>query len=207
MTLTIAEKAEALAPWYQEVTWPDGSVSGSWRSEDKFRSLIGDYDLQGKTAFDVGCMSGVHTLCMERRGAEVVACDIIERNAAQFAFLKDTFDLKAEYVHKSVYRLDHLGQADVVWMTGVYYHLRHPLLGIEKAWECCKELLVIEGEVMEGDGLVASFWPGEYKGDKSNWWVPTRACLQAWLEGLEGVGGVEMVAQESEARAGARVWR
>ena len=62
-----------------------------------------------------------------------------------------------------------------------------------------------EGET----GCKALYCPGEYKGDGSNWWVPTVECLRAWLDGLPDAQVTSFVypLNGSASRAGAVVER
>mgnify|MGYP003810886961 CR=1 FL=1 len=205
---TYADRAECYGPWMQRVTWPDGSVSGEWDRTARFVKLLGSYEPRGKTLLDVGSMSGLMTHWFECLGAHVTACEVDPVCFPQFEFLRAAFGLEAVCHNKSVYDVADLGRFGVVWMTGVYYHLQHPLLGLQRAWGVCGEVLFVEGEVMPGEGNVCSFWPGEYKGDGSNWWVPTVDCLYSWLTTLPGVGSIDMIyPMEADHRAGARVWR
>jgi tRNA (mo5U34)-methyltransferase len=79
------------------------------------------------------------------------------------------------------------------------YHLRHPLLALQRLHSVCREVMYLESHVLTDrfvgtqariDGLggvlkeavAAEFFPGaELAGDLTNWWSPTRACLEAWL--------------------------
>jgi len=180
-----------------------------WDRRLRYDWMTSGLDLQGKTAIDVGCMSGAMTLYMEQAGAKVLlAFDIEPDCEAQFAILKREFELKADYRTMSVYDLDL--EADVVMMAGVYYHLKYPLLGLEKAWAATKQVLLIEGEVdITSGGCHATFYRGAYKNNGSNWWVPTLRCLLDWCYCLEGARRVELLANlEGEPeRVFLRVWR
>jgi hypothetical protein len=207
MTDVTAEDVHALDPWFQRFEFPGGVTVGGWPTDRKLEELLRPLGLpEGMTAIDVGCMSGAGMLWLERRGFEVWGCDIHPRCAGQFRLVKRAFGMRAQYRDLSIYDLD--AEADVVVMLGVYYHLQHPLLGIQKAWEATKKLLVLEGEVNAKAGCSADFHRGEYKGDGSNWWVPTLDCLHDWCGSLPGIRAIEMIHPLlSECRAGVRVWR
>jgi hypothetical protein len=154
----------------------------------------------------------VTSLHLERAGAVVTGCDVEPHCAAQFALLREAFWLEAIYEERSVYDLSASDRAEIVFMPGVYYHLRHPLLGIERAWEVASEVLLLEGEVDDRGWSVppqATFYLGDYKGDATCWWVPSLRCLQDWCKSLPGVGDMETVWPwlDWTQRAAVRVWR
>ena len=86
---------------------------------------------------DIGCWDGLFSFECERRGAErVVAADLWE-NAGRdaFDFAREELGSKVEPLECDVYDLPgKLGgeRFDLVLFLGVLYHLRHPLLGLEK---------------------------------------------------------------------------
>jgi 2-polyprenyl-3-methyl-5-hydroxy-6-metoxy-1,4-benzoquinol methylase len=204
----LSKEIEDLEPWHQ---WFDfnGTIVGAWPTSPKIDILFKGVDISGKSAIDIGCNAGAATMWMEQKGAKkVYATDIEDIWERQFNFVKDCFELKSEYTNISVYDIERLASVDVVLMMGIYYHLRHPLLGIEKCWNCTKEVLLIEGEVNQKEGCFADFYRDEYRGDKSNFWIPTVKCLEEFAWSLDGVRKVEMIHPLiSAGRAGARVWR
>jgi len=91
--------------------------------------------------------------------------------------------------------LDRLGTFDVVLFLGVLYHLRHPLLGLERLARITRELLVIETEAVavpgfEHHGFCEFFESNELNGDVSNWWAPNRRAVVAMCRAA-GFGRVE----------------
>lgn len=178
----------AAEPWWQKVTFPCGITVGRWHTDDMLTALSDGVDFRGKNAIDIGCMAGVGTKFMEDRGASVVAFDITRSSRKQFDIVKRAFGLAATYETMTVYDMaDHMLSAEVVLFAGVYYHLRHPLLGLYAAWDAAEEVLLIEGEIIEGNEPTALFVKAEYKGDGTNWWVPTKRCLLDWVDTLRGV--------------------
>jgi tRNA (mo5U34)-methyltransferase len=188
MPMPTDEQIIAAGPWWQKVTFPSGLTVGTWDTGGMYATLCAGVDLRGKTTLDIGCMAGVGTKWLEEQGALADGCDVAKSARAQFALVKAAFGMMAPCHSFSVYNLRPRDYAShVVVMAGVYYHLEHPLLGLQNAWAAASEVLLVEGEVWEGgQGISSAFIPGEYKGDASNWWVPTVACLMAWLEWLPG---------------------
>lgn len=88
------------------------------------------------------------------------------------------------------------GSFDVVFFFGTIYHLKHPLLALEKIASVCDGSIYVETACLDafsiyrgglGHGyaqndVVMEFYPGaEYGGNAGNWWVPTLQCLGAML--------------------------
>jgi protein-L-isoaspartate O-methyltransferase len=58
-----------------------GCVRGEWDLRGKEAELLGGVDFRGKRVLEIGTASGFLCFYMERQGAEVVACDVSERQA------------------------------------------------------------------------------------------------------------------------------
>ena len=79
---------------------------------------------------------------------------------------------------------ERVGQFDVVFFLGVLYHLRHPLLALERIASVTRKLLILETVVdMAGIGRPAmAFYPGrELNNDPTNWWAPNLPALHGML--------------------------
>lgn len=162
-------------------------------------------DLRGKRVLDVGTRDGFFAFEAERRGAEVLAVDHSDLDLTGFAVARELQGLRAEYRQANVYELDprEIGQFDVVLCLGLLYHLRHPLLALDRLRELCRELLLVESLACDAafhvgyhetrplaelaPGLhelpLAQFLPvGRFHGDATNKWVPNVAGLRALVE-------------------------
>jgi len=88
---------------------------------------------------------------------------------------------------------------DIVFFFGTIYHLKHPLLALEKISQVCEGSIYIETASLDeyspyrggiGSGfnrneMVMEFYPGkEYGNNDSNWWAPTLQCLGAMMESV-----------------------
>src|SRR3954454_8341493 len=153
-------------------------------------------DLTGKTVLDVGAWDGFFSFEAERRGAaRVVALDTFswqERGdgtgKAGFELSRRALGSKVEDVEVDVLDISPEtvgGTFDVVLFLGVLYHMRHPLLAIEKMRSLTRELLIVETHV-DLLGLrrpAMAFYPGfELDSDWSNWWGPNPAAVIGMLE-------------------------
>lgn len=154
-------------------------------------------DLSGKTVVDICAWDGFMAFECEKRGARVTAVDSLawdKRNAAltKHRTGRDGFNLahnargsKVTAYQREVLELDPLdtGTFNIVLFLGVLYHMRHPLLALEKVAALADDLLIVESYV-EGyvDTPSMRFIAGdELNGDPTNWWAPTPSCVKAML--------------------------
>jgi tRNA (mo5U34)-methyltransferase len=146
---------------------------------------------KGKSVLDIGCWDGYFSLEALRRGAaRVLSTDHYVWHAqwsrGSFELVRDRLAPELEVKDIDVYDIspEAVGRFDIVLFAGLFYHLRHPLLALERAASVCNELLVLETVLdaakLGRPGMV--FYPGdELKGDASNWWGPNRLCVEAML--------------------------
>jgi tRNA (mo5U34)-methyltransferase len=163
-------------------------------------------DLSGRSVLDIGCWDGLFAFECERRGAErVVAADLWENvGRGAFDFAREELGSKVEPLECDVYDLPgKLGgeRFDLVLFLGVLYHLRHPLLGLEKVGACTKPggMVVIETtidyESMQQQRPLMAFHPGnELNDDPTSWWSPNPVGL-AMMLGAAGFAQMASVIQ------------
>src|SRR5690606_12924209 len=91
-------------------------------------------NLAGKSVLDIGCNAGFYAFEMKRRGAErVVGIDTDPRYLAQAKLASEVLGIDVELRQLDVYGVDKLGERfDVVLFMGLLYHLRHPLLALDR---------------------------------------------------------------------------
>ena len=93
---------------------------------------------------------------------------------------------------------ERVGQFDVVFFLGVLYHLRHPLLALERIASVTRQRLLLETVVdMVGVARPAmAFYRGrELNNDPTNWWAPNVPALHAMLRDV-GFTAVRTVTPE-----------
>lgn len=76
--------------------------------------------------------------------------------------------------------LNTLGQFDVVFFLGVLYHMRHPLLSLERLAQLTREVAVIETAAVwahPNRAWCEFFETNELGNDPSNWWAPNEKAL------------------------------
>ncbi len=152
-------------------------------------------DMTGLRVLDAGCADGWIANWAAGRGADVVAIDV-ERYPQI-----DDLHPNVSWRQMSVYDLDRsFDTFDIVLCLGLLYHLRHPLLGLERLRDVCRDQLIVESQICDAwfldecgrqvglDGHVrrvpmAQFYPDDrLNADPTNWWSPTMAGLKAMVE-------------------------
>ncbi|MEP7134775.1 MAG: DUF1698 domain-containing protein [Chloroflexota bacterium] len=109
-------------------------------------------NLNGMRVLDVGAWNGCFSFECERRGArEVVAFSLEDPTESGFNRLKEVLGSKVQYVKGSVYSLspEQLGMFDVVLFFGVLYHLRYPLLAIDRLRNVSSGEVFVETHVID----------------------------------------------------------
>ena len=141
-------------------------------------------DLRGKRVLDIGAASGWNSFECERRGAEVVAIDCVEYD--ELPAVKRLRESKIEYAIADMEELtpERFGLFDYVLFFGVFYHLRHPLLGLENVCAVTRGVAFIESYVIDDAPDPARCYMEFYETDElggqiDNWCGPTTQCLLA----------------------------
>ena len=175
--------------WYHSIELPDGSVLSGTQSIGRLRRRLSQFpipdNLRGMRVLDVGAWDGWFSFELERRGAQVVALDLVQN--PKFLLARDLLKSKVEYVVADICKVQaaDLGKFDIVLFLGVLYHLKHPLLALEKVCALTTELACLESYVTDnGDDLGAppalEFYEGtELRGQFDNWMGPNTPCLLA----------------------------
>ncbi len=204
---------EALGPWFHNLHLPDGAQTapdhplGDFPS-DMWQALSPSIpaDLEGWTALDIGCNSGLYSVELARRGAHVTAIDIEPLFLRQAAWAAREFDVADRItLHEMpVYDVHRLGTSfDLVLFMGVFYHLRYPLLALDIVARAVRRTLVFQSLSMPGNDVfdlttarrgiadrvdfLHPGWPKmafvehEFAGDSTNWWIPNHAAVEAML--------------------------
>ncbi len=77
-----------------------------------------------------------------------------------------------------------LGSFDIVLFFGVLYHLRHPLLALERICEVTSGAAVIESHVIDNvmntpRPIMEFYEIDELAGQYDNWWGPNIRCVSS----------------------------
>ena len=102
--------------------------------------------LDGLTVLDIGCADGYYSFESERRGASVVAVD---RSLHGFELAREILGSKAEHRVIDFMEFTDERKFDIVLFLGILYHMRHPLLALERLREFVKDggVAFIESEI------------------------------------------------------------
>ncbi len=172
----------------------------------KWQQICGSIpaDLKGASVLDIGCNAGFYSIELKRRGAgRVLGIDVDDRYLGQARFAAETLELDIEFQKCSVYNVDTIpGQFDYVVFMGVLYHLRYPLLALDKivkklagelifqtmvrgsqrerTWE--KDYSFWTTDIFEDSDFPAAYFiENKYSGDPTNWWIPNRGAVEGML--------------------------
>ena len=169
-------------------------------------------DLSGKRVLDIGAWHGCFSFECERRGAsEVVAYSLENPEVTGFRRLKALARLARELCSRLGLRVapEEIGEFDLILFFGVLYHLRYPLLGIDRIRTVSRGDVLIETHTVTSRQLFARrsgclrphdprrrcsattpIWR-QYREfelhpeDQSNWFGPNRAAV---IESFETAG-------------------
>ncbi len=199
------EKAVAAIRWAHRIDLGQGVVTpGLWDTPEILKRLQLPKNLHGQTVLDVGCWDGFYSFEAERRGARrVLATDSFTWQRKSWGS-KEGFELARRALNSRVEDLDidvldlapeKIGIFDVVLFLGVLYHMKHPMLALERVAPVTGRLLVVETviDLLYVPRKALAFYPGkELERDDSNWFGPTPSAVEAMLRSV-GFARVERV--------------
>lgn len=204
----IERQIKKITHWRHQIELPGGLVTpGFIDTKKEWTTLDISDDLHGKRVLDVGCSDGYYSFQCEKLGAhEVIAIDdkssLLWTQGSGISMVMDMLNSKINFMHKSVYDLDknELGEFDLVFFLNVIYHLRYPLLGLDKIRQVMRPgatLLYksyystniefkLFGKLLKlqiGNKPISQFYPSnELAGDYTNWWGPNIPAHRGMIE-------------------------
>ena len=180
-------KEIAAIEWFHRIDLGHGvTTPGRDDSPKKLQQIGLPADLIGKSVLDIGAWDGFFSFAAERRGAtRVVAADIA--TAPGFTLAKQLLKSKAAALEIDIMDLDaeRTGTFDLVLCLGVLYHLKHPLMALERICSVAGRQLILETyvDMLDCPHPAMAFYPGgELNGDPSNWCGPNPAMVIAMLK-------------------------
>lgn len=204
----IKAKIASVEHWYHRIEVAPGIVTPGINASKECLALLPlPADCKGLRALDLGARDGFYSFELERRGAEVVAIDYLAPTITGFNVAKELVGSKVECLVDNIYDLSEskYGRFDIILFLGLLYHLRDPLLALDRIWDvaAAKAELYVESQVIDNAFLdkggkfvplsslspelpgypIMQFYPKDtLSGDHSNWWAPNMSCLKHMLE-------------------------
>lgn len=169
----LLEDLPSLGSWYHNIDLGEGyftnkanvgyNPEGRW----KFIEPFVPKDLSGKTVLDLGANSGFFSMKMKKRGASHVVCvDPFPIRTKQAEFISKWFDTELEIIQKdaTVYCMTTEERFDYVIFLGTFYHLKYPVLVLDRVAEMTKNRMFFQTTMLKSD---PSYVPNEsyYRGD------------------------------------------
>ena len=194
--------------WYHSIELPDGQVIQGMIGIDALKARLAAYpipeDLTGKRVLDVGAWTGWCSFEMERRGAEVLAVDCVE-----FEEFREAHRMIGSRVDYRILDVEELtpasvGLFDYVLFFGVLYHLRHPLLGLERICAITRDTACVESFVIDDGAAPCTlefYETDELGGQIDNWFGPSVKCLGALCRSA-GFARADLLYTMPDRRAG-----
>jgi tRNA (mo5U34)-methyltransferase len=184
----------AATKWWHTIDLGHGIVTpGIDPTPARLRELQVPEDLTGLTVLDVGAWDGFFSFEAERRGASrVLATDSFCWGRGGWG-TKAGFEIARRALGSRVEDLDidpldlspeRIGTFDLVLFLGVLYHMRHPLLALERVFSVTRRQLILQTQVdlaaIERPAL--AFYQGtDLNNDPTNWFGPNPAAVVAML--------------------------
>jgi tRNA (mo5U34)-methyltransferase len=203
----IRARIASVAHWYHQIEIRPGiTTPGVNNCADTLRrlDLLERYD--GLRVLDIGARDGYFSFELERRGAEVVAIDYMDPAETGLPVARELLGSNVDYRLDNVYDLDpgRHGTFDLVLFLGVMYHLRDPVLALDRIWDVCRpdavlmlETQLLDNALLTADGRLRAlgevdpelagvclmqFYPEDsLNGDHSNYWAPNASCTRGML--------------------------
>ncbi|MBI4025957.1 MAG: DUF1698 domain-containing protein [Verrucomicrobia bacterium] len=205
---TLRQKIAGFPYWYHRIELPGGITTPGWAPMHKDSYRV-PQDLAGQRILDVGAWDGYWSFEALKRGArQVVAIDDFSdfldtlkrtdrREWETFDLCREALgydDTRCQRLTLSLYDVSEqrLGRFDTVFFFGALYHLRHPLLALDRLAAVCDREIYVESAILDdfspycgglghgypGGQMVVEFYPDkQYGNNATNWWVPTLDCL------------------------------
>lgn len=192
----VRQRVAAESYWFHRMELPGGILTPGWSDPgvDKLPYFGLPEDMRGMRVLDIGAAEGFFSFEAERRGAaEVIAIENYPPMIRKFHLCAAALGSRAASYCMSVYDLDRrtLGSFDLIFFFGVLYHLRHPLLALERIREVCSGTLLMQTATGAGGSpqAAADFYPfgiesgppGARQCDPTCFWFPNASACEAML--------------------------
>ena len=163
---TLIEQAHS-REWFYSYDLPDGSSTNTYHDADIHAihdtrwQMLQSYldrnlgaDRSGLSVLDLASHQGWFAVNMARAGfASVLGVDARQSHVDDSTLISDIYQLdQLSFQQGDIHEQspDQLGQFDVVLMLGLLYHLENPVGALRVCRSLCKDLCIIETQVVPG---------------------------------------------------------
>ncbi len=163
---TLIEKAHS-REWFYSFDLPDGSTTPTYHDADIHQihdtrwQMLESYldknlgaERQDLSVLDLASHQGWFAVNMARAGfAPVLGIDARQSHVDDATLISSIYNMEQlSFQQGDVHQLnrDQLGQFDVVLMFGLLYHLENPVGALRVCREFCKNLCIIETQIVPG---------------------------------------------------------
>jgi tRNA (mo5U34)-methyltransferase len=215
------DKQRSSKGWWHSFELPDGTRINGVCDLAGLKQRLAQFpiadDLRGRHVLDIGAWDGWFSFELERRGAEVMAIDNWDN--PRFREMHAMLGSRVDYRQMDMYDLtpERIGRFDIVLFMGVLYHLKHPLLALERVCALTTGMAAVDsfvlrekhrpGEDVERRPIMEFYETNEFGGQTDNWVGPSLPCLLAFCR-TAGFARVELrsVIEHSACVACYRKW-
>jgi tRNA (mo5U34)-methyltransferase len=191
--------------WYHRIEICPGIITPGINDSSTILKLLDlPNDCRGLRVLDLGTRDGFFAFEMERRGADVLAIDYIDKQETGFQIASELLNSKVRFQKENIYQLttEKHGTFDIVLFLGLLYHLPDPMRALRIAHAMCNGYLFLESHVIDNGVLLSDgetvplaklshhlvsvpimqFYPGmSLNNDPTNYWGPNLKCLEEML--------------------------
>lgn len=173
--------------WWHSFEMPDGTLIEGVCDLAGLRRRLAQFpipqDLHGKRVLDIGAWDGFFSFELEKRGAEVMSIDCWDNE--RFRLMHSMLNSRIDYRIYDMFELTPktVGKFDIVIFFGVLYHLKHPLLALERVCALTTDLACVDTFITQDDDptpRMEFFEHAELGGQTDNWVGPNIPCLLAF---------------------------
>ncbi len=181
----IRRRVEELRPWGLRIDLGHGVVTpGPLLSQERWDAIAAllPRGLGGLRVLDVGCNAGFAAIQAKRAGAEHVVGLDFERYLEQARFVGEVLGAEVEWRADSIYRYRPERPFHVCLFLGLFYHLKHPLLALERVASFTEDVIFVETEALGPEQAdVMRFVEHSYRNDDTVWWLPGENVIKGML--------------------------
>lgn len=206
-TEELAQKLREYEPWSIRIDFDNGVSTKDFKHRTPFSentlqklSIVAQHipfeELRGGDLLDIGCNSGYNSIfAATQYGMSPVGIDYSPRHIKVSNFLAHIAGIQGEFILNSAEAFSRPDSFDVVLHFGTLYHLRNPILSLEKTYENLRPngYLAIETQIYEHpDDENMCYFMHMQNNDPTNYWALSPTVLKKFLA-LIGFHEIEMI--------------